>query len=207
MEDFRTTDAEIRLLYDSETFIILLIITHTVNFSRKKCNLFLFYEILAEKLSAIAIGKPYAYKEITIADSVLQTYAGVYENENGDQFVISVSGGRLYSQRGRGPEVQVKAFKKEHFFFDDPMITMEFPGNKSGKAERLIIHSRTTNELWTRSDKPVLTQTELKVDQKILESYTGEYEVSPQFSFTVTNEKDRLFIQATGQPKLEMFSE
>ena len=37
--------------------------------------------------------------------------------------------------------------------------------------------------------------------------YTGEYEVSPQFSFTVTKEKDRLFLQATGQEKLEMFAE
>lgn len=39
-------------------------------------------EIVTAKLAAIAIGKPYDYTEITIANPVLQTYAGVYENEN-----------------------------------------------------------------------------------------------------------------------------
>lgn len=37
--------------------------------------------------------------------------------------------------------------------------------------------------------------------------YTGEYEVSPQFAFIITKEVDRLFLQATGQDKLEMFAE
>lgn len=164
-------------------------------------------EILTEKLAAIAIRKPYAFTEISIADSVLQTYAGVYENKNGDQLVISEANGTLYVQRGRAPKVQAKAFKKDHFFFDGPMITMEFTHNKSGKADTLIMHSRTANESWTRSDKPVLTQTEIKVDDQILEMYTGEYEVGPQFTFIVTKENGRMFVQATGQEKLEMFAE
>lgn len=164
-------------------------------------------EILTAKLAAIAIGKPYLYKQITVAGSVLQTYAGVYENENGDQRIITVGNSKLYSQFGRAPKVNVKAFKKDNFFFDDPMITMEFTPNKDGKIDKLTIHGRSANEVWTRSDEPVLTQTEIKVDDKILEMYTGEYEMTPQFTFIITREKSRLFIQATGQQKLEMFAE
>jgi len=164
-------------------------------------------EIATAKLAAVAIGKPYAYREITVADSVLQTYAGVYENENGDQRVISVENGKLYTQVGRNRKISVKAFKKDNFFLEDPMISMEFSGNKNGKIEKLIMHSRTANESWARTDKPVLIQAEIKPDERILEMYTGDYEVNPQFGFTITREKDRLFLQAAGQEKLEMFAE
>ncbi|HEU4633570.1 MAG TPA: serine hydrolase [Flavisolibacter sp.] len=164
-------------------------------------------EDLTAKLAAVAIGKPYADKEMVIASSALQAYAGVYANENGDQRIVHVEGGRLYVQAGRGPRVAIKAFKKDNFFFDDPMITVTFSRNGAGKVDRLTIHSRNSNEVWNRSDKPALTQAEIKLDEKILETYTGEYEVTPQFTFAVTREKDRLFLQATGQPKLEMFAE
>jgi hypothetical protein len=159
------------------------------------------------KLAAIAIGKPYTSKEITLSNTVLQTYAGVYENEAGDQRIISVADGRLYSQRGRNPKVSVKAFKKDNFFFDDPMITMEFRADKSGKIEQLVIKSRTGIEVWNKTDKPAVAQVEIKVDEKILEMYTGNYEVNPQFGFSISKESNRLFLQATGQEKLELFAE
>lgn len=164
-------------------------------------------EIVTAKLAAVAIGKPYATKEITIANSVLQTYAGVYENDNSVQRVISIADGKLYSQVGRNQKISVKAFKKDNFFFEDPMITMEFSGDKSGKIEKLTIHSRSGNEVWNKSDKPIHMQAEIKLDEKTLAMYTGDYEVSPQFSFTITKEKDRLFLQANGQEKVEMFAE
>jgi len=45
------------------------------------------------------------------------------------------------------------------------------------------------------------------VDPKIYSSYTGQYELAPNFILTISAEKDRLFGQATGQPKLELFPE
>ncbi|HMK03104.1 MAG TPA: serine hydrolase [Ferruginibacter sp.] len=164
-------------------------------------------ERVTSKLAALAIGKPYADKEISVTNSVLQTYAGVYENENGDQRIISVAEGKLYSQVGRNQKTIAKAFKKDNFFFEDPMVTMEFAGNKTAIIDRLIIHSRSANEVWNKSDKALITQAEIKPDEKTLAMYTGEYEVSAQFGFTISKEKDRLYLQATGQEKLEMFAE
>ncbi|MBL8227206.1 MAG: serine hydrolase [Bryobacterales bacterium] len=48
---------------------------------------------------------------------------------------------------------------------------------------------------------------EVLVEQEILETYAGEYELAPTFRITVTREGSRLFIQATGQPKFEVFGE
>ena len=41
----------------------------------------------------------------------------------------------------------------------------------------------------------------------MLETYVGSYEIVPQFVMTVTLENGKLMVQATGQPKLEMFPE
>ena len=159
------------------------------------------------KLAGVAIGKPFAYKEINVANAVLQTYAGVYENETGDQLVIGAAEGKLYLKRGNAPRVSIKAFEKDRFFLDDQMVTIKFSVNTSGGSNKLTIQSSSGNEVWTKSEKPLLAQVEIKLDEKTLQMYTGEYEVTPQFSFTITKEEDRLYLKATGQEKLQIFAE
>lgn len=44
------------------------------------------------------------------------------------------------------------------------------------------------------------------VDPAVLESYTGRYELAPNFILTVSREGDQLFAQATGQPKFPVFA-
>ena len=48
-------------------------------------------------------------------------------------------------------------------------------------------------------------QKEVKVDPKLYDSYTGDYEIAPGFIITVTHEDGKLMAQATGQSKLELF--
>lgn len=48
---------------------------------------------------------------------------------------------------------------------------------------------------------------EVKVDPKILDQYTGQYEIKPGIVLTVTKEADRLMAQLTGQPKFDLFPE
>ena len=48
-------------------------------------------------------------------------------------------------------------------------------------------------------------QKEAKVDPKIYDALAGDYELSPNFIFTITNEDGKLMAQATGQPKAELF--
>jgi CubicO group peptidase (beta-lactamase class C family) len=47
-------------------------------------------------------------------------------------------------------------------------------------------------------------QKEVKVDPKILDSYAGDYELTPNFIITITNESGKLMAQATGQSKREL---
>ncbi|MEW6989756.1 serine hydrolase [Colwelliaceae bacterium 6441] len=52
-------------------------------------------------------------------------------------------------------------------------------------------------------DKIVLNKP-VSVDEKQLAKLNGKFELVPNFVLTVTHEKDQLFVQATGQPKLSL---
>jgi CubicO group peptidase (beta-lactamase class C family) len=49
--------------------------------------------------------------------------------------------------------------------------------------------------------------TQITVDTKVYDALVGRYQAAPTFILTVTREGDRLFVQATGQPRFEMFPE
>jgi len=48
---------------------------------------------------------------------------------------------------------------------------------------------------------------QVQVDPRIYDDYIGKYQTTPSFFISVTREGDRLFAQATGQPKFELFPE
>jgi bifunctional DNase/RNase len=48
---------------------------------------------------------------------------------------------------------------------------------------------------------------EVAVDPRLFDRYVGRYEMRPDFILTITREGDRLFGQATGRAKFELFAE
>jgi CubicO group peptidase (beta-lactamase class C family) len=47
----------------------------------------------------------------------------------------------------------------------------------------------------------------INVDPKILESYVGEYQLTPNLVISITKEGDKMFLQATGQQKVDLFAQ
>ena len=50
-------------------------------------------------------------------------------------------------------------------------------------------------------------RTAIAIDPKVFDAYVGEYELRPGFVLTLSREGDRLWAQATNQPRLEIFAE
>lgn len=50
-------------------------------------------------------------------------------------------------------------------------------------------------------------QVEVKMDAGLLQQYAGEFELAPGFTMTISTEADKIFVQATGQEKVELFAE
>jgi serine-type D-Ala-D-Ala carboxypeptidase/endopeptidase len=54
-------------------------------------------------------------------------------------------------------------------------------------------------------DPPVVRK-EVAVSPEVLERYVGRYQLAPTFIITITRDANRLFLQATNQPKFELFA-
>ena len=173
-------------------------------FSNCECN---SPNDVSSKMAALTIGKPYSYKEITLDNATLQNYKGVYENEAGDQRFITWADNQLYSQRSGNPKYKIHAFRKDNFFFEKTIATLEFIKTKTGQIEKIVAKGRPRDEIWNKTNKPLPIETEITVNEKILESYIGDYEIAPGFILTITKEQNKLFEQATGQGKNELFPE
>jgi CubicO group peptidase (beta-lactamase class C family) len=50
-------------------------------------------------------------------------------------------------------------------------------------------------------------RTEISVNPAVLETYVGVYQLSPAFSIEITRTGPSLYLQATGQPKFQLFAE
>jgi serine-type D-Ala-D-Ala carboxypeptidase/endopeptidase len=54
--------------------------------------------------------------------------------------------------------------------------------------------------------KPIPPKKPVTLSEEILDKYIGEYQIAPNFSLVITREGKQLFLQATGQSKLELFA-
>jgi len=50
-------------------------------------------------------------------------------------------------------------------------------------------------------------RTAISVDPKVLDGYVGRYQLTPEFIIAVTRDQNSVFVQATGQPRFEIFAE
>ncbi|MBL7888292.1 MAG: serine hydrolase [Bacteroidia bacterium] len=194
IEGFGTTEI---YLPKEDVFVVV--------FSNCDCN---YPKDIATRLAALTSGRPYEYKEISVENTTLKGYTGVYENQKGLQRIITLLDNKLFSQLGRGPKSLLKAYQKDKFFFDtDPMQTIAFSKNKNGKVEKLIAEKLTGNEVWNKTNKAIPDTNGIKVDKKILITYVGEYEIPSVMAFSIIMEQDNLFLQTSEQDKLQMFAD
>jgi serine-type D-Ala-D-Ala carboxypeptidase/endopeptidase len=55
--------------------------------------------------------------------------------------------------------------------------------------------------------EPLKVRRPIKVAPQVLEAYVGQYELTPGFVITISRDGDRLYAEATGQSKIEIFPE
>jgi hypothetical protein len=159
-------------------------------------------------MASLAIGKFTEYKAIELDSLALKAFVGVYENENGDQRIVTMSDGQLYSMRSGGSKQKIFPYEKNKFFFGEGMSTCEFLTDDKGQVTAAkIIRTGVMPSTWTRTAKPIPVKTEVSLDPKSFEKYVGEYELVPGFTLKVFLDGNRLMTQATGQEAVEVFAE
>jgi CubicO group peptidase (beta-lactamase class C family) len=162
----------------------------------------------AFKIAALAAGKMPVMKEMAVDTLTLKKYTGVYENTSKEQRVITFKGGKLYSQRTGGQQFLLTPYASNKFFYNEGMSFYEFVSDKTGKVTTVNYQALgQASSIWPKTDKQVPVHFEITLKPEEMQKFTGEYQLAPGFSITVTLENGHLMGQATGQGKFEMFSE
>jgi CubicO group peptidase (beta-lactamase class C family) len=78
--------------------------------------------------------------------------------------------------------------------------------NSSGSSSGIIARQMANIAMGKPFTVPQVRK-ELILDKSILESYVGEYQLSPEFSITITLDGNQLKAQATGQAEFPIFAE
>lgn len=156
--------------------------------------------------SAPLAAAPKARKEIQVAAEVLEKYVGRYELAPGFVLTVTRDGSRLFTQATGQPMVEVFAESERDFFLKvtDAQLTFDADGSK------LVLHQggrdMPAKRLAGAAPAPV-ERKQVAVDAAVLEKYAGSYQLAPNFILTISRDGDRLFLQATGQAKNELFAE
>jgi CubicO group peptidase (beta-lactamase class C family) len=100
----------------------------------------------------------------------------------------------------------IEGFNTHLAYYPDEKLTVIVLGNMNGLAPDDIAAKLGKIAL---GEQVVLTSERkvVEVDSKMFDGYTGSYQLAPNFIVTVTREGDHLFVQATGQGKVEVFPE
>jgi D-alanyl-D-alanine-carboxypeptidase/D-alanyl-D-alanine-endopeptidase len=154
--------------------------------------------------SSPLLAAPKARREIKLDAKVLGRYAGRYELAPGFVITVTPEEGRLFAQATGQPRAEIFAESEGRFFYKvvDAQITFEQEGNKPATA--LVLH-QSGRDMKAKRIGDVVAPTVAKVDEASLEKLVGRYELAPAFVLDVSRHGAQLFVQATGQPRFEVF--
>lgn len=170
---------------------------------------------IAAALGSIALGEPYdlpVRKSPSVPDlSKYDDYVGAYAIGDGQFRIISREGNRLFSQRTGGARIELLPEAVDQFFFEqNHATTIKFDRDSAGVVMAHMIHQEgidaRCDKLPAEQAAAVMPKYEtVEVDSTSLARYPGVYELNPLFAITITQEGTRLFGQATGQSRFELF--
>jgi CubicO group peptidase (beta-lactamase class C family) len=138
----------------------------------------------------------------TVSSSKYDDYVGKYDYA-GAIMKIRKDGDRLLAQLAGQPEYEIFPKSESEFFWKVVDAQVTFVKNEKGEVTHAI-HHQNGGEF---SAPKLKDETSTKVDPAIYDQYVGEYSFNiPQMeAIKITKEGDKLFLQATGQPKIEIF--
>jgi CubicO group peptidase (beta-lactamase class C family) len=164
-------------------------------------------EFSALRMAALAIGKPLKTTEMKLEEAALKEYQGIYVNEEEREAKIVLDEGKLIVARSGGARRTMIPVERDMFQIENSFTSLKFRRDDAGKIITAIIDDRGDVTEWNKSNKPLEEKKVAVVDETLLDKYVGVYEIEPAFSIEFTREGNRLFTQATGQQKFEVFPE
>jgi len=163
---------------------------------------------VAQRLATYLLDKPWEPKRVAVPEPTLRDYVGVYRVDDTHTLTVTVDGGRLYTQPSGGSKTEALPMSDSEFFYEGSVDRLLFERDPGGKVAGLVRQGfGSAAETCARTAQAPVERKEVRLAPAQLDRCVGRYELVPGFVLEVTREGDRLFSQATGQPKVEIFAE
>ncbi|UZJ64498.1 serine hydrolase [Sphingobacterium sp. KU25419] len=160
-------------------------------------------DILASKMLAVTLGKPYITTEIILTDAQLETYQGVYTLDNGEQYRIRLEDGRLMYYNLGGTKTRLIPNAKDQFTLGSSLLTLSFNRNQHNKIDNFIMCGTGIASNGYRKDAKITVQNKIPMSLKSLQRYVGRYQFNLGPIFEVLLENNKLYGQV-GHDKKEL---
>jgi CubicO group peptidase (beta-lactamase class C family) len=137
----------------------------------------------------------------TVSANKYDDYVGRYDY-GGAIMKIRREGDHLFAQLAGQPEFEIFPKSENEFFWKVVDAQVTFIKNEKGEATH-IIHHQGGREINAPKLKDEISA---KVDPSVYDQYVGEYkfDIAQIDIIKITRDGDKLFAQATGQPKIEL---
>jgi CubicO group peptidase (beta-lactamase class C family) len=159
---------------------------------------------IANKLAAIAIGKSFDRKEIPVTQEELMSYEGIYESDSKGKITVIFENEKLKFFQSGNRKYPVFAYGKDKLFFKDDRMslkTLHFNRNENGKITAITIKNTSRDEKWKKTHQELQRLTAVSVEESVLDTYVGKYELAENFYLHIVRQDNTLFAQAGGLEK------
>lgn len=160
-------------------------------------------DILASKLLAAALGKPYQYKPIELRTSELEVYQGVYTLETGGEYSVRVQDGNLMYYYLGGPKTRLIPYGKDHFVLENSLTSFSFEKDPTGKVNGFSINGTGLPGKALRKNVKLVAQKRISVSPEWMQSFVGKYQFNPGPVFEIVLENGTLYGQV-GKDRKEL---
>jgi hypothetical protein len=153
---------------------------------------------------------PKEHKEVAVDPKLFDGYVGRYELAPNFILTVTREGDQLFTQATGQPKVEIFPESDRDYFLKVVDAQITFETDSQGRTTGLILHQNGMNQpakLMEGNAPAPKEHKQVAVDPKLFDGYAGRYELAPNFILIVTREGGQLFVQATGQPKFEVFPE
>ena len=115
-----------------------------------------------------------AHRAVTLPDSVLKRYEGVYRLDADQVRQVFVRDNRLYTLRTAGQTLEAKPWFLNRFFYPNTFTSFSFETDEEGAMKMIMVDDQGR---LSEAEKTVLPlRTPVAVNRRILARYVGKYE-------------------------------
>jgi CubicO group peptidase (beta-lactamase class C family) len=165
--------------------------------------------LLNSKFDLARLSPAKEHKVIQVDSKTYDAYVGYYRLTPSFIITISKENDRIFLQATGQPQIEIFPESATDFFLKVVDAQITFLKDDRGEVTGLILHQNGIDQKAQKlgPDYHPIVRKEISVDPKILEKYTGKYELAPGVVFDVILQDAKLMVQLTGQPSFQIFPE